>query len=49
MFKTKTIVAAVLDKQYPGENDKAGLANWEQNPPSDLDKAFDVRYTLKTN
>ena len=49
MFKNKTIVAAVLDKQYPGENDKAGLANWEQNPPSDMEKAFDVRYTLKTN
>ena len=49
LFKNKTIVAAVTDKQYPGENDKAALANWEQNPPSDMDKAFDVRYTLKTN
>ena len=49
LFKSKTIVAAVTDKPYPGESDKAGLANWEQNPPSDLDKAFDVRYTLKTN
>ena len=49
MFKNKTIVAAVLDKPYPGESDKAGLANWEQNPPSDMEKAFDVRYTLKTN
>ena len=49
MFKSKAIVAAVVDKPYPGESDKAGLANWEQNPPSDLDKAFDVRYSLKTN
>ncbi len=48
-FKTKSIVAAVLDKQYPGESNAAGLKEWEQTPPSDLDKAFDVRYTLKTN
>lgn len=48
-FKSKAIVAAVTDVQYPGENDKEGLAKWEQNPPSDLDAAFNVRFILKTN
>ena len=48
-FKTKAIVAAAVDKQYPGESNAAGLKEWEQNTPSDPDKAFDVRYTLKTN
>lgn len=47
-FKTKAIVVAAIDKPYPGEYDKTGLKEWEQNPPSDLDKAFDVRYILKT-
>ncbi|MBP5673941.1 MAG: hypothetical protein J6X49_16260 [Victivallales bacterium] len=48
-FKTKAIVVAAIDKQYPGEGNAAGLKEWEQNPPADLDKAFNVRYTLKTN
>ncbi len=48
-FKNKSIVAAVTDVQYPGESDKEGLAKWEQNPPSDLDAAFNVRFILKTN
>ena len=48
-FESGTIVAAAIDKPYPGESDKAGLANWEQYPPSDMDKAFDVRYNLKVS
>ena len=48
-FDNGTIVVAAIDKPYPGESDKADLANWEQYPPSDMDKAFDVRYILKTS